>query len=288
MEVIRDPGEMTQWSNRCIGAGRTIALVPTMGYFHDGHTSLMRLAGRHADRVVVSLFVNPIQFGPGEDLEVYPRDFPRDRDIAERAGVAVLFAPEARSMYPNGFLTGITVEKLTDGLCGSRRPGHFDGVTTVVGKLFHIVKPHCAVFGEKDYQQLAVIRKMTVDLNWDIDIIGHPIVREEDGLALSSRNKYLDAEMRRSALSLSKAIRLAQTRAREGIRSARQLESEISGFIHSHPGTAVEYVSFIDCHDLEEKEIIDNNTLLALAVTVGGKVRLIDNGMLFPGPSNKK
>jgi len=281
MEIIYHPRNMTSWSNRMIRAGRRIALVPTMGYFHEGHAGLMRLAGEHADLVVVSLFVNPLQFGPDEDLDRYPRDFTRDRRIAEEQGVSVLFAPRDGSMYDAGHQTTVQVHGLTKNLCGAHRPGHFTGVTTVVAKLFHLVKPHCAVFGEKDYQQLAVIRKMTADLNWDIEIIAHPLVREADGLALSSRNRYLTPEMRKSALSLSRGIRLARELVAGGIRESDRLRQAVRESILAHPDTAIEYISFVDRNSLREKEVVDADTLLALAVNIDGKVRLIDNAMLF-------
>ncbi len=281
MDIIHDPVKMTAWSNRRIHAGETIALVPTMGYFHEGHLSLMRMAGQHADQVVVSLFVNPLQFGPGEDLDSYPRNFERDCDLAQQNGVHILFVPESKVMYSEDNQTRISVGKLTKNLCGADRPGHFEGVTTVVGKLFHIVKPHYAIFGKKDYQQLAVIRKMAADLNWDVTICGHPIVREQDGLARSSRNTYLNSAMRQSALCLSRAIGLATKRVGEGVYNTRQLRDELRDFISSHPGTAIDYISFVDYQTLENKSKVDQDTLLALAVNIDNKVRLIDNSMMF-------
>ena len=196
MEVIRSIAGMTAESRRMRQAGRTIALVPTMGFFHEGHLQLMRFGRQHADQLVVSLFVNPIQFGPNEDLQRYPRDFDRDVRLAEQERVDVMFVPDSREMYGADFQTRIKVDQLSAPLCGRQRPGHFDGVTTVVAKLFHIVRPHCSIFGEKDLQQLAVIRRMVDDLNFDVKILGHPIVREPDGLAMSSRNSYLSAAER--------------------------------------------------------------------------------------------
>ncbi len=273
---------MTAWAKEQAKAGRSIALVPTMGYFHEGHLSLMRTAARHADVVAVSLFVNPTQFGPQEDLAAYPRNFERDQAMAEGAGVQVLFAPEAADMYPAGFCTTVTVGKeLTDQLCGASRPGHFAGVATVVCKLFQIVRPDAAVFGEKDFQQLAVIRRMTADLNLGVEIVAHPTVREEDGLAMSSRNTYLAPSQREAALSLSRAIALARKMAAEGERSAERLTAELRDFIHSFPATAVDYISFVDQDSLRPAEEIDAQTVLALAVKIGGKVRLIDNGKVL-------
>ena len=280
MKIIRSVDEMTRWARECRGRKEKLALVPTMGYFHEGHLSLMRLGGERADRLVVSLFVNPTQFGPGEDLDTYPRDFDRDRQLAEGEGVDVLFAPTPEEIYPDGFQTRVAVSGLTDHLCGADRPGHFAGVTTVVCKLFNIVRPHCAVFGEKDFQQLAVIRRMVRDLNMDVEIIGHPIVREADGLAMSSRNAYLAPEDRESALSLSRAIARARQLVAGGLTDAGLLQEEITTFILSHPVTTIDYVTLVDCRTLEPVSRIDDHTLLALAVRIRDRVRLIDNGML--------
>ncbi len=282
MLIIRYPAEMTAWAKEQAKAGRSIALVPTMGFFHEGHLSLMRMAARRADAVAVSLFVNPTQFGPQEDLAAYPRNFERDCAMAEAAGVAALFAPDAAEMYPAGFSTAVTVGKeLTGQLCGASRPGHFAGVATVVCKLFQIVRPDLAIFGEKDFQQLAVIRRMTADLNLGVEIVSHPIVREEDGLAMSSRNTYLLPQQRESALSLSHAIALARKLAAEGERSAAKLTAILRDFIHSFPETEVDYISFVHQHTLQEAAEVDADTVLALAVKIGGKVRLIDNGKML-------
>ena len=282
MQIIRHPAAMTAWAKEQAKAGRSIALVPTMGFFHEGHLSLMRTAARHADAVVVSLFVNPTQFGPQEDLAAYPRNFERDQAMAEGAGVQVLFAPEAADMYPAGFRTTVTVGKeLTDQLCGASRPGHFAGVATVVCKLFQIVRPDLAVFGEKDFQQLAVIRRMTADLNLGVEIVVHPTVREEDGLAMSSRNTYLAPSQREAALSLSRAIALARKIAAKGERSPERLTAALRDFIHSFPETAVDYISFVHQDTLQHVAEIDEKTVLALAVKIGGKVRLIDNGKVL-------
>ncbi|MCI5159019.1 MAG: pantoate--beta-alanine ligase [Candidatus Electrothrix sp. AUS1_2] len=281
MKIIRSPEDMTAWSKERAVASKTIGFVPTMGFFHEGHLALMRQAGKLADQVVVSLFVNPTQFGPKEDLAAYPRDFERDRALAESVGADVLFAPEAEGMYPTGFNTTVTVgTELTDRLCGASRPGHFAGVATVVSKLFNIVRPDLAVFGEKDFQQLAVIRRMTEDLNLGVEIIGHPIVREQDGLAMSSRNTYLQAEEREAALSLSRALTMARQMAAEGQRDAAQLTVELEKFILSFPGTTVDYISFIDQFTLRPVAEVNKDTVLALAVKINGRVRLIDNGFI--------
>ncbi len=279
MQVIRKPVAMTAWSREQAAAGKTVGFVPTMGFFHEGHLALMRRAVELADRVAVSLFVNPTQFGPQEDLAAYPRDFARDRKLAAKAGVDVLFAPEPEDMYPTGFCTSVSVSKqLTGQLCGASRPGHFAGVATVVNKLFNIVRPDLAVFGEKDFQQLAVIRRMTADLNLGVEIIGHPIVREADGLAMSSRNTYLAESQRVSALSLSRALALAYKMAADGERNPERLTIALRKFILSFPETAVDYISFVHQHTLQEVAEVDEDTLLALAVKIGGRVRLIDNG----------
>lgn len=280
MEIIRTPAAMTAWANRMIAAGDAIVLVPTMGYFHEGHLCLMRRAKGLAKRVVVSLFVNPIQFGPQEDLSRYPRDFERDAALAGQEGVDVLFAPEAAAMYPEGSRTRVTVSGLTDGLCGRSRPGHFEGVTTVVAKLFHLVKPQVAVFGQKDFQQLAVIRRMTADLNWDIEIVGHPIVREADGLAMSSRNVYLSADERQAALGLSRALRHARQRVREGLTDAAGLVREVCEILTSATGVTVEYVECVDEASLLPCARLAPGVVLAIAARVG-TTRLIDNDNLF-------
>ncbi|MEN8134191.1 MAG: pantoate--beta-alanine ligase [Thermodesulfobacteriota bacterium] len=280
MKIINSPEQMLAWSAAQLDSGRKIGLVPTMGYFHEGHLRLMRRAAELGDLVVVSLFVNPIQFGPDEDLARYPRDLDQDISLASQEGVAVLFVPDQRAMYPESPKTRVTVAGLTEGLCGSARPGHFDGVCTVVAKLFNIVKPSLAVFGSKDYQQLAVIRRMVADLSWDVDIIAHPIVRAEDGLALSSRNKYLSPEERESALSLSKAIGAALEMVRDGVRDAALLLAKLEKLIGMHDNVEIEYLTIVDHNDLTVQQTITENSLLVMAVRVG-KTRLIDNSLLF-------
>ncbi|QJA06177.1 pantoate--beta-alanine ligase [Thermosulfurimonas marina] len=281
MEVLSRVSEMQARAEALRREGRRIGFVPTMGYFHEGHLALMRRARELSDTVVVSVFVNPIQFGPQEDLSRYPRDLERDRRLAESVGVDILFVPSVEEMYPEGFQTYVEVTELSKPLCGARRPGHFRGVCTVVLKLFHIVKPQVAVFGEKDYQQLKVIQRMVRDLNLDIEIVPHPTVREPDGLAMSSRNTYLRPEERESALSLYRSLELARRRVAEGERRAEVLKKEIVEFIQAHPGTRIDYVEFRDPETLEEKTRVDGPTLLALAVFVG-KARLIDNTILRP------
>ena len=221
MEMIETVEQMQQASDAMRMAGETLALIPTMGFLHEGHLTLMRAGKDHCDRLVVSLFVNPTQFGPNEDFEAYPRDTEGDLKKAESVGADIVFMPSAGEMYPHGAQTSVVVKDLPRHLCGLLRAGHFDGVATVVAKLFHIVKPHVAVFGQKDYQQLAVISRMVMDLNMDVQIMGVPTVREPDGLAMSSRNSYLNPEERKSALSLKKSLDLAGELFSEGERAPK-------------------------------------------------------------------
>ncbi|MBS3756297.1 MAG: pantoate--beta-alanine ligase [Desulfobacterales bacterium] len=258
---------------------RTVAFVPTMGYLHDGHLSLLAAGRQMADILVVSIFVNPTQFGPGEDYDNYPRDPERDRRLAENAGTDVLFMPEKDQLYPEGYETYVTQTHLPKHLCGLSRPTHFSGVTTIVAKLFNIVKPHYAVFGEKDYQQLAIVRKMTADLNFDTRIVGAPIVRESDGLALSSRNKYLTPQQRQSALSLNRALAEAQRMVAEGETRAETIIEKAVQIITAQPETEIDYVRICDPETLEDAAVIDHPVLMALAVHVG-QTRLLDNTML--------
>ena len=279
MQIIRPLADMTSWSRDIDRNGKTIALVPTMGYFHEGHLSLMRLAGRLADKVIVSLFVNSLQFGPSEDLGRYPRDLGRDSMMAENENVDILFVPSDQEMYPVDFNARVMVGDITDTLCGRQRPGHFAGVTTVVAKLFNIIRPHIAVFGQKDFQQLSVIRKMVRDLNWDIEIIGHPIVRENDGLAMSSRNTYLSGEERSKALCLYAALKHARKRFAGGLREADRLKEEIRDIILANSGVDIDYISIVDKDTLSDKSIVDSDSVVALAVRIGS-TRLIDNSFL--------
>ncbi|MGD8512336.1 MAG: pantoate--beta-alanine ligase [Deltaproteobacteria bacterium] len=281
MKLIKETQPMQQEANRLLQAGRIIAFVPTMGYFHEGHLALMREGRKHADALIVSIFVNPTQFAPTEDFQAYPRDLNRDARMAKSVGVDVIFAPEPEAMYDKDHETYVNLDWLPEHLCGPSRPGHFRGVATVVAKLFNIVKPHVALFGEKDYQQLLVIRRLVRDLNFDIRIIGVPIVREADGLAMSSRNSYLSPDERRSALSLHKSIQLVQDRVAQGIGDASQLIAEASGLIRSHPHTRIDYVTLCDPETLENVHAVGRPTLMALAVHVG-KTRLLDNTILTP------
>jgi pantoate--beta-alanine ligase len=281
IKLIKETQPMQQESNHLLQEGKIIAFVPTMGYLHEGHLALMREGRKHGDALIVSVFVNPTQFAPTEDFQAYPRDLHRDARMAESVGVDVIFAPEPDVMYDKGHETYVNLEGLPVHLCGLSRPDHFRGVATVVAKLFNIVKPQVALFGEKDYQQLLVIRQLVRDLNFDIQIIGVPIVRETDGLAMSSRNRYLSRDERRSALSLHKSIQLVQERVAKGIGNASQLIAEASGLIRSHPHTRIDYVTLCDPETLQEVERIDKPTLMALAVWIG-HTRLIDNAVLTP------
>jgi pantoate--beta-alanine ligase len=250
-----------------------------MGFLHDGHASLLLEGRRRGDLLVLSIFVNPSQFGVGEDFERYPRDIERDSLIAQQAGVDIIFMPSAAEMYPAGYQTWVNVEELTLPLCGASRPGHFRGVTTVVCKLFNIVNPHVALFGKKDYQQLAVIRRMAADLNMPVEIIGMPIIRERDGLAMSSRNKYLSEADRKSALCLSRAIATARSAFRGGELDAAKVRNSALAEISREQGAVVDYVELRDGTTLLESNSVNGNTLLAIAVKIG-TTRLIDNGLL--------
>ena len=288
MEIITSVAHMANKAREARSAGKRIAFVPTMGFLHEGHASLLREGRRRGDILVLSIFVNPTQFGAGEDFESYPRNLEKDAEIAERAGVDVIFAPTAREMYPNGYQTYVNVDNLTLPLCGASRPGHFRGVTTVVAKLFNIVSPHSAFFGEKDYQQLAVIRRMVADLNMDVEITGMPIVREADGLAMSSRNAYLSPEERKSALCLCRSLAGASELYREGVFSVDVLREKVMEILRAESSASVEYVEFRHQHTLEEVDNASDETLLALAVKIG-KTRLIDNTILGRGfPCSEK
>jgi pantoate--beta-alanine ligase len=279
MEVIETVDRMQQSAEYLRSAGNTIAVVPTMGFLHEGHLELMRVGKIHADTLVITIFVNPTQFGPGEDYEQYPRDPEGDLKAAESVGVDVVFMPAAGEMYTDMHQTRVTVERLPNHLCGLSRPGHFDGVTTVVAKLFHITKPHLAIFGQKDYQQLAVISRMVMDLNMDIKIIGVPTVREPDGLAMSSRNKYLSDDERASALCLKKSLDAAQELMDAGETESRVISSRLEALINSHPFTEIDYIELCDPVTLDHADRLEEETLLALAVRVG-QTRLIDNCVL--------
>jgi pantoate--beta-alanine ligase len=279
VNIISTIAGMQQTSLAARREGERIAFVPTMGYLHEGHASLMREGRQRGDLLVASIFVNPAQFGVGEDFENYPRDLENDSAIAAAAGVDVLFAPTAREMYPAGYQTWVDVERITLPLCGASRPGHFRGVTTVVAKLFNAVLPHVALFGKKDFQQLAVIRRMASDLNMAIEIVGMPIVREADGLAMSSRNAYLSAAERQSALCLSRAINRAREQYRQETTEVAALCAGVLSLIGAEPRAVIDYAEFRDGGTLEEVTTAGDNTLLALAVRIG-KTRLIDNCIL--------
>jgi len=253
-----------------------IAFVPTMGYFHDGHLSLMKEGRQRGDCLVVSIYVNPTQFGPNEDFERYPRDFERDKDLAESIGVDVIFYPKDNEMYPENYQTYVNVEKVTQNLCGLSRHGHFRGVTTVCAKLFNIVKPHYAIFGNKDFQQLVVIKRMVQDLDMDLEVIGMTIVRESDGLAMSSRNVYLKENERESALSLSRSLKLAKKMYNKGERDALNILKEVKKFIEGHPFSQIDYAKICDTTTLQDIKHLNGESVLALAVKIN-KTRLIDN-----------
>jgi pantoate--beta-alanine ligase len=280
MEIIRSIVEMSIWSRRMWRAGNTICLVPTMGFFHAGHLELMQHGRQEADQLVVSLFVNPIQFGPNEDYNRYPRDLDRDASLAEKEQADILFVPESNEMYADGFQTSVRVERLTETLCGEHRPGHFDGVATVVAKLFNIVRPHSVIFGEKDFQQLVVIRRLVDDLNFDVNILGHAIVREDDGLAMSSRNTYLNDEERQSALCLYKSLLLTRRQVAAGDVDVATLLPTIESYILSYAGVVIEYIKIVDQNTLLDKQTVDESAILVMAIRIG-KTRLIDNGRLF-------
>lgn len=280
METITDIQTMQALGAEARREGKRISFVPTMGYLHDGHLSLLREGRQRGGLLVLSIFVNPTQFGRGEDLDAYPRDLARDAELARSAGVDLIFAPEARDMYPAGYSSYVDVEGLTANLCGASRPGHFRGVTTVVCKLFNIVQPHVAFFGRKDFQQLAVIRRMTADLNLPVEIVGMPIVREADGLAMSSRNVYLAPGERQQALALVDAIRLATARVRQGERRAAALIEAVRGRIEREPDARVDYIQICHADTLEDAPTADADSVLLLAVKIG-TTRLIDNHYLF-------
>ncbi len=275
--LIRKIKDMKQITKRLKKEGKTIGFVPTMGYLHEGHVSLIRCSKKDNDITVVSIFVNPIQFGKNEDLDRYPRDLERDVEICTKEGVDYVFYPSADEMYPEGFSTYVEVEGITQRLCGAFRSGHFKGVTTVVAKLFNIVQPDRAYFGEKDYQQLKVIQKMVRDLNIDVEVIGCPLIREKDGLALSSRNKYLTPEERKSALSISRALFRAKQMFESGEKDPSKVVNEVKRIISSQPLVKeIQYVEVVDPERLTPKKKLEKGDVVAVAVFVGN-TRLIDN-----------
>lgn len=265
---------MQCWSEEQHAAGRTIAFVPTMGALHEGHLELMREGKRRANLLVVSIYVNPTQFGPSEDLAKYPRDTEGDFAKCEKVGVDAMFVPTDAMMYPKGYHTYVSVEKLGEVLCGATRPHHFRGVTTICAKLFTIVRPHLAIFGEKDYQQLVIIKKMVADLDMSLEVVGMPIVREADGLAMSSRNRYLNDEERKAARSLSKSLKIAQNLVAKGERDMKTIEAAVRRAIESTGLPKIDYVSIVDPATLEETSTLPARLCIATFV---GPARLIDN-----------
>lgn len=279
MDIITSIAELRTVVGKIKDEGKKIGLVPTMGYLHEGHLSLMRTAKAENDVVIASIFVNPIQFGPNEDFDVYPRDLKRDAALAKTAGVDYIFAPTVSEMYPDGYenlCTFVDVLKITERLCGAQRPGHFRGVATVVSKLFNIVQPHNAYFGQKDAQQVAVIKRMVKDLNFPLNIRVVPIAREADGLAMSSRNIYLKSDERNAALVLSKSLKLAENMLIKGQYSANDIKKAMCHLIESEPLASIDYVEIVDAESLNPIDTVDRPTLVAVAVRIG-KTRLIDN-----------
>ncbi len=279
MEIIRKIGRAREQCRRYRDAGERIVLVPTMGALHEGHLSLIRKAREIADRIVVSIFVNPLQFGPEEDYQRYPKPVAVDVEVCDREGVDLVFHPEVADLYPDGFSTFVGVEKVTENLCGKQRPDHFRGVATVVLKLINIFQPEFAVFGQKDFQQSVVIRRLVRDLNLPTEVVVCPIVRESDGLAVSSRNRYLSSEERRAAAVIFRALSRAETLAREGEKSARRIEEEIRAVLESEPIVKGEYIALTDAVDLQPTKRLKGKVLVALAARVG-TTRLIDNVIL--------
>lgn len=276
MEVVSTVAEVRARVKAWKKEGCSVGLVPTMGYLHEGHGSLITKAREQNDKVVVSIFVNPMQFGPTEDLESYPRDLEKDSAFCESLGADLIFHPEPEEMYHKGFSSYVDMSVLTEELCGLSRPVHFRGVCTVVSKLFHIVTPDRAYFGEKDAQQLAVIRHMVDDLNMDIEIVGCPIVREADGLAKSSRNTYLSKEERTAALVLHRSLEKAQEMIDAGEKSAKVIIGEMTKLIEAEPLAKIDYIKMVDALTMQQIPAIDRPMLLAMAVYIG-KTRLIDN-----------
>ena len=276
VKIVKAVRAMHRKADQMRRAGQRIALVPTMGDLHEGHLSLVRRARKVADRVVVSIFVNPLQFGPAEDFAAYPRDLARDLERLDPCGVHLAYLPEVEEIYPEDFATTVGVARLTEGLCGAHRPGHFEGVTTVVAKLFAAVKPHVAVFGQKDAQQTLVIQKMVRDLNLDVEILMAPTVREADGLAMSSRNAYLSPEERREAPSLYRALMLGKNMIAQGERRAPRVIAAMRDVIAPLCHAKIDYIEAVDAENLTPVEVLKNSVLLAVAVRFG-KARLIDN-----------
>lgn len=280
MKVVKTVAEVREYVKKWRMEGATVGLVPTMGYLHEGHKSLVVKSVSENDHTVVSVFVNPIQFGVGEDLESYPRDLEADSKLCEAAGADIIFNPEPSEMYPDGFVSYVDMDGLTNALCGLSRPTHFRGVCTVVSKLFNIITPDKAYFGEKDAQQLAVIKRFVKDLNFGIEIVGCPIVREEDGLAKSSRNTYLSVEGRKAALLLSKSIFGAKRMVEDGERSSKAVTDYIRSVIAESDLLEMDYAEVVDVNTMKSIDVISGEILCAIAVKVKGEARLIDNFMM--------
>mgnify|MGYP001563639420 CR=1 FL=1 len=279
MEIYRNIRSLTKKVQEIKRKGLKIGLVPTMGFLHEGHMSLIRRAAKDTDCVIVSIFVNPAQFGPKEDFKKYPRDMKKDLELCEKEAVDIIFAPEAGEVYPEGFATYVKVERITDALCGASRPGHFRGVATVVAKLFNITMPDIAYFGQKDSQQAVIIKRMTEDLNMPVKIKVEPVVREKDGLAMSSRNVYLNPEERKQALSLYRSLELARCMFDKGERSASKIINRMKREIQKNPDAKIDYISIVNADNLAGLERIKEKALIAIAVLIG-KTRLIDNIIL--------
>ena len=276
MEIIVSVSDMQQRADQLRRDGKIIGFVPTMGYLHEGHLSLVREAKKRSDIVVMSIFVNPTQFGPGEDFKDYPRDFDRDARLAESAGCDIIFHPDVQEIYLENHKTYVEVEQITQVLCGVSRPTHFRGVTTIVAKLFNIVKPHIAVFGQKDAQQAIVIKRMVEDLNFDLKILVAPIMREPDGLAMSSRNIHLTPAHRKQASVLYQSLLHAKNLIERGERDGDQIKAQIKSMIEKQPDAKIDYIEIVDTTNLQPMKQLKNEALIALAVKIG-KPRLIDN-----------
>lgn len=276
VEVVKTIGEMKNITRDWAKLGLSVGFVPTMGCLHDGHASLIKKSVSQNDKTVVSIFVNPTQFGPEEDLDKYPRDFDSDVELCQNIGVDVIFFPEPSTMYSDNYNTYVNVRQLTNNLCGKSRKNHFEGVCTVLTKLFNIVRPNCAYFGKKDAQQLCVVKRMVEDLNFDLKIVGCDIIRESDGLAMSSRNRYLSAEERKAALCLSQSLCVARKLIDSGKTDANMIRSEMIEFISKQALANIDYVEIVDGYDLQPVDCIKKPCLIAIAVYIG-KTRLIDN-----------
>ncbi len=281
MEILKTKAEMRAWATQKKREGRTISFVPTMGFLHQGHISLLEQGKPLCDELVLSIFVNPTQFGPNEDLDAYPKNIEMDLKLAKAAGTTAVFLPHADEMYGKNYQTRVALDHLPNYLCGKSRPGHFGGVATVVTKLFNIVMPDVAVFGKKDYQQLQIIQQLVQDLDFDIEIIPGEIVREKDGLAMSSRNAYMTPAQRDVALCLSKSIALAKERIADGEKDAHDIVKAMADYIHGFEHTRVDYIEFCDPKTLAPMAVIDRQTVVAMAVHVG-KSRLLDNALIDP------